>query len=228
METTPAAAIQERYGALAKSETSLSCGLAARRCEPSAGDVCVDLGCGRGRDVIELASRVGRDGRVVGVDVTRPMLEAARSAADAARLTNVSFVESHLESLELPDDLADWVVSNCALNHARDKASVWAEICRVLKPGGRFVVSDIYAVDPIAEQYRNDPAAVAECWAGAETKDVSLELIAQAGLEGVRISEESAPYVRGHARLVSFTISGHKPPRPSSSLEGRRTTTPKR
>ena len=228
METTPAAAIQERYGALAKSETGLSCGSAARRCEPSPGDVCVDLGCGRGRDVIELASRVGASGRAIGVDVTRPMLEAARAAADAARLTNVSFVESSFESLELPDELADWVVSNCALNHAKDKASVWAEIHRVLKSGGRFVVSDIYAVDPIAEQYRNDPAAVAECWAGAETKDVTLERIVQAGLEDVRIIEERAPYLRGHARLVSFTISGHKPTRPPSSFEGRPSTTPKR
>jgi len=142
------------------------------------------------------------------------MLEVARASAASRSVTNVTFVHAPLEALTLPDGIADWVVSNCALNHASDKARVWAEIARVLKPGGRFMVSDIYAVEAIAEVYRNDPVAVSECWAGAETREASLRNIAVAGLEEVVVTDESAPYERGYARLASFTVSGRRPIRP--------------
>lgn len=207
------AAIVDRYAGFAQKESSLSCGTAASRLEPAPGAVCVDLGCGRGGDVISLAKKVGPTGRAIGVDLTPAMLEVARARAAEAGLTNATFVQAPLEALTLGDALADHVVSNCALNHATDKVRVWAEIARVLKPGGRFTVSDIYAVHGIDEVHRNDPIAVAECWAGAVTRGEYLAQIAAAGLVDVQVTDERPPYVKAQATLASFTVSGRKPAR---------------
>ena len=87
---------------------------------------------------------------------------------------------------------------------------MWREIARVLKKGGRFAVSDIYAVEPVPEAYRSDPAAIAECWAGAVTRDEYLGHIRQTGITEVRVVEESEPYEKGQARVVSFTVTGRK------------------
>jgi ubiquinone/menaquinone biosynthesis C-methylase UbiE len=203
--------IQARYTRLATEGSNLSCGQAASAFTPDPGQACVDLGCGRGADVLKLAAQVGPTGRVWGLDATPAMLEVGRARAVELGLTNTSFVESPLEALALPDACADWVVSNCALNHATDKVQVWKEIARVLKPGGRFVVSDIYAVEPIAAQYREDPVAVAECWAGAVTRPEYLEQISSAGLSELAISGEREPYRKAQATLASFTVSGLKP-----------------
>ncbi len=204
-------AIEQRYSELAGSDCCLSCGTAATRCEPRPGQVCVDLGSGRGTDVLRLAEAVGPEGHAYGIDMTDAMLDKSRKTADKLGIDNATFVRSGLERLELPDELADWITSNCVLNHAGDKAAVWREIARVLKPGGQFVVSDIYAVGEIAEEYRNDPEAIAECWAGAVSKPEYLEHIAAAGLVDVEIVEESAPYEKGEATVASFTISGRRP-----------------
>ncbi len=203
-------AIERRYTELAGSECCLSCGTAATRCDPQPGQVCVDLGSGRGTDVLRMAETVGPDGHAYGVDVTDAMLDKARKTAEKLGIENATFLRSRLEQLELPDETADWVTSNCVLNHASDKVAAWREIARVLKPGGQFVVSDIYAVGDIAEEYRNDPDAVAECWAGAVSKREYLQHIAAAGLIDVEIVEESAPYAKGKATVSSFTVSGRR------------------
>lgn len=208
METTKA--IEARYGELAESSCCMSCGTAAARCKPEPGQVCLDLGSGRGTDVLRLAEIVGPTGHAYGIDVTEAMLEKARKTAAKLGVTNATFLHSDLEKLALPDGAVDWVTSNCVLNHAGDKARVWREIARVMKKGGQFVVSDIYAVEPVAEEHRNDPAAIAECWAGAVTKEEYLLHILRAGLIDVRILEEGEPYAKGKARVVSFTISGRK------------------
>lgn len=201
-------AITTRYGALAESSCCLSCGSAVQYVEALAGQRSLDLGCGRGNDVLRLAERVGATGHAYGIDITDTMLDKARSTAEKLGVTNATFLKADLTELPLGDAVIDWVTSNCVLNHASDKLAVWQEINRVLKPGGRFVVSDIYSLEPVPEQYRNDPAAVAECWAGAVTKAEYLETIAKAGLVGVSILEESAPYAKGRIAVSSFTISG--------------------
>ncbi len=210
MTSSVSPAIQQRYGVLATQPGSLSCGGAATSCEATPGQTCVDLGCGRGRDVLVLAQKVGPYGHVFGIDGSPAMVEAAQSLAREAGLRNVTIRESSLEALSLADASVDWVVSNCALNHARDKARVWSEIARVLTPGGRFLVSDIYAVEAIAEEHRNDPVAVAECWAGAETRPEYLAHVAAAGFDQVEVTSERAPYRKQHALLASFTLSGRK------------------
>lgn len=204
-------AIESRYGELAESSCCLSCGSAAALCEPEPGQVCVDLGSGRGTDVIKLAGRVGPTGHAYGIDITDTMLDKARKTAAKLGVTNATFLRCELEHLGLPDKSVDWVTSNCVLNHAGDKAQVWREIARVLKKGGRVAVSDIYATEPIPEAYRNDPEAIAECWAGAVTRDEYLGHIRQAGITEVHVVEESEPYEKGKARVVSFTVTGRKP-----------------
>ena len=205
------AAIQTRYEELAESSCCLSCGVAASRCEPTEGQVCVDLGSGRGTDVLRLADKVGPSGHVYGIDVTDAMLEKARKTARKLGVTHVTFLRSDLEAIALPDASTDWVTSNCVLNHVADKPRVWREIARILKPGAQFVVSDIYAVEPIAPEDRANPEAVAECWAGAVTRDEYLAEVVGAGLVDVRVTEESAPYRKGRATVASFTLVGRKP-----------------
>lgn len=211
MTNAISSAIQQRYGALASQDTCLSCGSAASRVQPAPGDLCADLGCGRGKDVLLLARKVGPGGHVFGIDGSPEMISAARARAVQEDVINVTFWKASLEELPLGDGAVDWVVSNCALNHAQDKARVWREIARVLAPGGRFVVSDIYAVEPIAAQYRHDPVAIAECWAGAELRADYLAQVAAAGLVEVQVSDESKPYQRHQSVLASFTLSGRKP-----------------
>lgn len=209
-------AIETRYAGLSESSCCLSCGTAVGSCEPEPGQVCVDLGSGRGTDVIRLAELVGPNGHAYGLDITEAMLEKARKTAQKLGVTNATFLRSELEKLALPDATADWVISNCVLNHASDKGRVWREIARILKKGGRFAVSDIYAVDPIADEYKNDPEAIAECWAGAIPKDEYLLHIKRAGLVDVEILEESAPYEKGKTRVASFTVVGRKTPKSCS------------
>ncbi len=202
--------INKRYSNLAESECCLSCGGAIDYALPIKGEVCIDLGSGRGTDVLRMAEIVGESGYVYGIDISDGMLEKARSNAKKFEINNVSFVKSDLEKLEIADKTADLVISNCTLNHANDKQLVWNEIFRVLKKGGRFVVSDIYATKAISEEYKNDAVAIAECWAGAVTRIEYMQQLSNAGFASIEILEESKPYAKGNAEVVSITIAGKK------------------
>lgn len=204
-------AINSRYSELAESDCCLSCGGAINYAEPHKGEVCVDLGSGRGTDVLRMAESVGDTGFVYGIDISDGMLEKARKNAEKFNTTNFKFVKSELENLDLPSKVADLVISNCTLNHASDKQAVWNEIYRILKGGGRFVISDIYSTTPVPEEYRNDPVAVAECWAGSVTRDEYLKHLENAGFSSVEIIEESAPYDKGKIKVASWTIAAKKP-----------------
>lgn len=208
MET---AAINIRYSELAESECCLSCGGAINYATPEKGEVCVDLGSGRGTDVLRIAEDVGTEGFAYGVDISEGMLEKARKMASKLEVRNAAFIGSDLERIDLPDNMADLVISNCTINHSSDKQAVWNEVHRILKKGGRFVVSDIYSTSHVPEEYKNDPEAVAECWAGAVTKDEYLKSVAAAGFSNVEIIEESKPYAKGKTEVVSLTIAGKKP-----------------
>ncbi len=204
-------AINIRYGKLASSDCCLSCGGAINYAKAKSGEVCVDLGSGRGTDVLRMADEVGEAGLVYGIDISEGMLEKARQNAVKLEVQNVRFIQSELEKIELADGIADLVISNCTINHATNKEAVWSEVYRILKKGGRFVVSDIYATSPIPEEYRNDPMAVAECWAGATTRDEYLGTLNKLGFTGVEIIEESKPYPKGKAEVASLTIAGKRP-----------------
>lgn len=203
--------IQVRYDKLATDTCCLSCGNAIGYADPKPGEICVDLGSGRGTDVLRMAETVGPEGFVFGVDISPEMIRRAESTAKKMEVSNVRFVLSELENIDIPSSSANLVISNCTINHAGDKQAVWNEVYRILKPGGRFVVSDIYATRPVPEQYRNDPAAVAECWAGAITRREYFETLIAAGLNQLEIREESTPYPKGSIEVVSITIAGRKP-----------------
>ena len=203
--------INKRYSELAESTCCLSCGGAINYSEARPGEICVDLGSGRGTDVLRLAENVGRTGFVYGIDISDGMIQKATSTASRLGITNVEFIHSPLERIKLGDNVADLIISNCTINHASDKQAVWNEVFRVLKKGGRFVISDIYALDQIPEEYRRDQAAIAECWAGSVTRDEYLEQLSVAGFSSVRIIEESTPYEKGKVMVSSWTVAGEKP-----------------
>jgi arsenite methyltransferase len=198
--------INIRYSELAEQSCCLSCGGAINYSAPQPGECCVDLGT----DALRLADTVGEKGHVYGVDVSDGMIETAGKNAEKLGITNVSFIKSDLEKISIPDGIADLVISNCTINHAADKLKVWNEVFRIMKSGGRFVVSDIYATTPVPEEYRNDPVAVSECWAGAITREAYLNVLTEAGFTEISILEESKPYSKGLIYVASFTIFGKK------------------
>ncbi len=201
--------IQVRYTLLAEDDNCcLSCGGAIDHSKAKPGEVCVDLGSGRGTDVLRLAEEVGETGFAYGLDVSDGMLKKAEKNAEKLGTKNVKFIKSELEDLKLESGIVDLVISNCTINHASDKFKVWSEIYRILKKGGRFVVSDIYSTDVVPDEYKNDPQAVAECWAGAVPKHEYLETLEKVGFKDIQIIEESTPYPKGKIEVSSFTITG--------------------
>ena len=203
--------INTRYTKLSESSCCLSCGGAIDYAAAKEGEVCIDLGSGRGNDVIRLAEAVGEKGHAYGIDISEGMIAKARMNISKFEVTNATILQAELEKLPLSKESVDVVISNCTINHSRNKPKVWSEVFRILKDEGRFVVSDIYATQPIAEEYRNDPEAIAECWAGAVTRAEYLTMLEAAGFYQIQILEESAPYAKGQAEVASFTITGKKP-----------------
>ncbi len=202
--------ISKRYSVLAESACCLSCGGAINYAEAKTGEICVDLGSGRGSDVIRLADTVGPNGFVFGIDISEGMIKKSKETATRLGVSNVDFITGTLENTGLDTDVADLVISNCTINHAVDKQAVWNEIFRILKAGGRFVVSDIYSINPIPDEYRNDPVAISECWAGSVTRGEYLDQLNSSGFKSVKIIEESKPYEKGKAMVASWTIYGEK------------------
>ena len=203
--------IQIRYSELAEDENCcLSCGGAINYSKAREGETCVDLGSGRGSDVIRLAEEVGPTGFAYGIDVSDGMLKKAEKNAEKLGVKNVKFIKSELEDLKLESSSVNLIISNCTINHASDKFKAWSEIERILKNSGRFVVSDIYSIGEVPEEYRTDPQAVAECWAGATTKQDYLDTLNKVGFKNIEILEESQPYKKGKIEVVSFTIAGTK------------------
>lgn len=203
-------AIDKRYTNLAEKSCCLSCGGAINNAEISSGEICLDIGSGRGNDVLRMADLVGKDGFAYGVDMSEGMLNKARKSADKLGIKNVEFLNSNIEEIPLDENSVNVIISNCTINHAQNKKAVWEEIFRVLKPGGRFIVSDIYSTEVVPEKYSSDPVAVSECWGGSVTKDSYLDTLIEAGFKELQLLEESDPYAKGAIEVASFTIKGFK------------------
>jgi SAM-dependent methyltransferase len=202
-------AVVARYAGLAAAPASLSCGPALDLVALRPGERLVDLGCGRGHDLVRAAALVGEGGSVIGVDATPRMVEAARQ--QVAALPQVRVLEGDLASVPLASGCADAVISNCAINHARDKAAVYREISRLLAPGGRLVVSDVVSERPLPEAVRRDPAAWAACYGGAIPEAEYLAAISGAGLAEVRVLRRTAPYQKGGVLVLSLTVAARRP-----------------
>jgi arsenite methyltransferase len=198
----------ETEGATASAvAASLGCGVPTAVADLHAGETVLDLGSGAGADVLISARRVGPTGRAIGLDMTDEMLELARVNAAEAGIENVEFVKGYIEEMPLPDESVDVIVSNCVLNLSGDKPRVLAEAARVLKPGGRFAISDVIASPNMDAATRADMAAYTGCIAGALTEQEFRAGLAGAGLVDVEISETH----KVHEHAVSAIIRARKP-----------------
>lgn len=164
----------------------LSCGNPTALADLKPGETVLDLGSGAGLDVFLAAQRVGPDGHVHGVDMTKEMLVKARhNAAEFRRRTgliNVTFHQGQIEAIPLPDASVDVVLSNCVLNLSPDQPKVWKEISRVLKPGGRVSISDMVLLKPLPEAVRDSVEALVGCVAGAPILDDLKTMVGASGL----------------------------------------------
>jgi len=168
-------------------EASLGCGNPTALAELVEGETVLDLGSGGGIDVILSARRVGPNGRAIGVDMTDEMLALARRNAAEAGIPNVEFRRGEIEALPLTDGEVDVVISNCVINLSVDKPKVLAEAFRVLKPGGRFAVSDVVVRGDIPAEIRKSLEMWAGCVAGALEENEYRALLADAGFEAIVI-----------------------------------------
>src|SRR5438132_793267 len=166
---------------------SLGCGNPTALAELHEGEIVLDLGSGGGIDVLLSAKRVGASGKAYGLDMTEEMLALARENQRKAGVANVEFLKGEIENIPLPDASVDVVISNCVINLSSDKAQVFREAYRVLKPGGRFAVSDIVGTRPVAPQLRESLERKLGCIAGTLQESEYRRLLADAGFESVGI-----------------------------------------
>jgi arsenite methyltransferase len=167
---------------------SFGCGNPVAMAEIGPGEVVLDLGAGAGIDLFLAAKRVGPTGRVIGIDMTAAMIAKARANIAASGLGNIEVREGIIEDMPVKSETVDWVISNCVINLSPEKRRVFAEIARVLKPGGRMLVSDIIAKD-LPDDVRVDPALYTSCVAGAISEEVYLAGLRAAGLADATVRD---------------------------------------
>jgi arsenite methyltransferase len=186
---------------------SLGCGNPTAMADLHAGETVLDLGSGGGIDVLLSARRVGPTGTAYGLDMTDEMLDLARANQAKAGVDNVHWLKGHIEAIPLPAETVDVVLSNCVINLSTDKPQVLRETARVLKPGGRFAVSDVIADPGMDEATRADMQQYVGCIAGALTRDEYERHLSEAGLTDIDIVETH----RVHEHAASAIVSARKP-----------------
>ena len=190
----------------------LGCGNPTALASLKEGERVLDLGSGAGFDAFLAAKKVGKSGKVIGVDMTPEMLDKARANAKKGRYTNVEFRLGEIENLPVADKSVDVIISNCVINLAPNKKRVFEEAYRVLAPNGRLMVSDIVLLKPLPEAIQKSAEAYTSCVAGAEIKDKYLGLIREAGFKEVKVlSEKNYP--------IEFIISEPEVNKIVSSLD---------
>ena len=168
-------------------DLGLGCGNPQAIAAMRPGETVLDLGSGAGFDCFLAASRVGRTGRVIGVDMTPEMVTKARDNARRIAATNVEFRLGEIEHLPVPDGSVDVIISNCVINLSPDKGAVFREALRVLKPGGRIAISDVVATQPIPKEVAESVEALTGCVAGAAPIAEVRGLLAGAGFEAIKV-----------------------------------------
>jgi SAM-dependent methyltransferase len=203
-------------GHLAEADLNLGCGVPTRHAALRPGETALDLGSGAGNDAFIARHEVGPEGRVLGVDMTREMIAKARTNAGKLGYQNVEFREGQIEQMPVESGSVDVVISNCVLNLVPDKARAFAEMFRVLRPGGRFCVSDIVATGELPAPVREVAALYVGCVAGAMAEQSYLALLETTGFQDVRIaaarpiplSDEALAGYMGAADIAAFRASG--------------------
>jgi len=209
-------------------DLGLGCGIPTQFAAIQTGYAVLDLGSGAGNDCFVARAIVGEKGKVTGVDFTEAMIEKAIQNNKMLGYTNVEFIKGDIEDLPLPDNSYDVVVSNCVLNLVPDKEKAFAEIMRVLRPGGHFCVSDVVLKGELPEKFKNDLEMYVGCVSGAIKENEYLSIIAKQGFKNVythKIKQISIPidvlerYLKrseidafwfGERGIFSITVSGHK------------------
>jgi len=186
---------------------SLGCGNPTAVAALHEGETVLDLGSGGGIDVLLSAKRVGPTGNAYGLDMTDEMLELARANAQKAGAANVEFLKGEIEAIPLPAQSVDVVISNCVINLSGDKPQVLREAARVLRPGGRFAVSDVVADEEMDDATRRDMQQWTGCIAGALTRREFEQELAAAGLVDIEIEETH----RVHEHAGSAIVRARKP-----------------
>ncbi|NYT00593.1 MAG: arsenite methyltransferase [Methanocellales archaeon] len=173
------------------SNLGLGCGNPVAIASLKEGETVLDLGSGAGFDCFLAANKVGKNGRVIGVDMTPDMVEKARENAKEGNHENVEFRLGDIENLPVADNSVDVVISNCVINLSTDKEQVFREAFRVLKPDGRLVISDLVLLKELPDFIKNSVEAYIGCLSGAMMRDEYIEDIKRAGFQGVKIIEET-------------------------------------
>jgi SAM-dependent methyltransferase len=193
----------------------LGCGNPTAAADLEAGEIVLDLGAGAGADVFLAANKVGSNGRVIGIDMTKEMVDRARGIAKSHDYRNVEFRLGEIEKLPVDGESVDVIISNCVINLSPDKSKVFQEAYRVLKPGGRLTVSDKVSERALPDEIKNDPDAWTGCIAGALKQQEYLKKIEEAGFKDVRVVSSKEFYVEGKEskvmeKLMSITVKAYK------------------
>lgn len=210
---------EEMNAVLEGANLGLGCGNPVAIASLREGDTVLDLGAGAGFDAFLAAQRVGKTGRVIGVDMTQEMLEKAKANAKKGGYDNVEFRLGEIEKLPVEDNAADVIISNCVINLSPDKKEVFKEAFRVLKPGGRLMVSDLVLVKELPEAIQESVEAYVGCLAGAIRKDDYLRYITMVGFQEVKvISQSNYPvdamfkdFKSAENAVTSIKVSAKKP-----------------
>jgi SAM-dependent methyltransferase len=187
---------------------SLGCGNPTAVAELHEGETVLDLGSGGGIDVLLSAQRVGPSGKAYGVDMTDEMLELARTNQREAGVENVEFLEGTIEDVPLPDDSVDVIISNCVINLSAEKPAVFREAARVLRPGGRFAVTDIVADPGMDEATRTDMTQWTGCIAGALTEEEFRRELEDAGFAEVEVRETHRVHDQAGSAIIRASVPG--------------------
>jgi len=184
---------EEEMGAVPEgSNLGLGCGNPVAIASLKEGDIVLDLGSGAGFDAFLAAQRVGKSGRVIGVDMTPEMIAKAKVNAKKGRYTNVEFRLGEIEKLPLEDNSIDVIISNCVINLLPDKEAVFKDAHRVLRSGGRLMVSDLVLTKDLPKEIKDSVEAYVGCLAGAIKKDEYLDFIRIAGFQDIKVISESS------------------------------------
>jgi ubiquinone/menaquinone biosynthesis C-methylase UbiE len=186
---------------------SLGCGNPTAVAQLHEGETVLDLGSGGGIDVLLSAQRVGPTGKAYGLDMTDEMLELARANQRKAGVENVEFLKGTIEQTPLPADSVDVIISNCVINLSGDKPAVFREAARVLKPGGRFAVSDVVADAEMDEETRCDMQQWTGCIAGALTEADYRRALNEAGFEDIEIIETHRVHQHAGSAIIRAIVS---------------------
>jgi SAM-dependent methyltransferase len=218
----------KKDGYVKDADLGLGCGIPTDTVHIKPGETVVDLGSGAGNDVFIAQRLVGKNGRVIGIDMTQAMIDKARQNANKLGYENVEFRLGDIEQMPVDANTADVVVSNCVINLVPDKLKAFQEIYRVLKPGGRFGISDIVITGKLPAKIQSAAEMYAGCVAGALNKDAYMRIVAEAGFVSVSITKEKVyaipdavllnylsqdeinDYKQSGVQILSITVYGEK------------------